>query len=380
LKGLAERGPIVLFNVSDIRTDAFIVTLNDINVIPLPLLTNTALQRFTERFLSAIETQSLKHRASSRSEIHEVLKWIWDVAAGPILDKIGFLQCTGGNSTWPRVWWVGSGLLNVLPIHAAGYHELGSTRSVIDCVISSYTPTIKALAYARERSVRSRSATSQRAMLVGMLDTPEQNKLPSVVTEINGLENLLSSCIHTTVIQNPTRENVLSALPHHQIVHFSCHSYSSLTNPSLSKLLLHDWKESPLTVSDLTTLNVQLPQLAFLATCHSASSRDFHLLSESITLSSAIQLAGYPSVIGTLWTVADQYAPEIVNTVYARMLVGRKLETDRCAESLHHAIRTLRHRSRQVLMPGISRIVPDDPLVWALYSRRHINWFTLQLF
>lgn len=120
-----------------------------------------------------------------------------------------------------------------------------------------------------------------------------QGNLPFVVKETNELNNLLSSRIQTTVVLKPTRENVLSILHDHQIVHFLYHS-SSPVNPSQSQLVLHDWKISPLTVSDLMAMKIQLPQFAVLSTCHSASSRYFRVLSESINLSSAIQLCRLP--------------------------------------------------------------------------------------
>ena len=367
LKRLAAFGPIVVFNVSKIRSDAFIVKVDDIRFVPLPLLTNTHLKAYTKRFLIAVHTLRYRSYAYARQEIQTILEWLWDAAVSPVLDELKFTQVPSSNSVWPRVWWVGSGLLNILPIHAAGYHQIGSPRNVINRVISSYTPTIKALAYARERYLRVASLKSQKALLVGMPETPGLNNgdLPSVATEINNLNRFLSSHIQTTVIQMPTKENVLSVLRDHQIIHFACHGYSSPRNPSQSRLLLNDWQISPLTVSDLTALNIPMSQFAFLSACHSASSRDFRLLSESINLSSAIQLAGYPSVVGTLWNVRDNHSAEIAKDVYAQILVENKLDTKCSAEALHHAVRSLRDRTRTV--PGFKKKTQDDPFVWAPY-------------
>jgi hypothetical protein len=47
-------------------------------------------------------------------------------------------------------------------------------------------------------------------------------------------------------------------------------------------------------------------------------------------------------------------------------LVGTKLETERSADGLHHAVHSLRERTRVV--QGFTKKVPDsDPLVWAPY-------------
>jgi hypothetical protein len=40
----------------------------------------------------------------------------------------------------------------MLPIHAAGYHEKDSSRTAVNRVVSSYVPTLRALAFARTRS------------------------------------------------------------------------------------------------------------------------------------------------------------------------------------------------------------------------------------
>jgi CHAT domain-containing protein len=112
-------------------------------------------------------------------------------------------------------------------------------------------------------------------------------------------------------------------------------------------------------------MNIQSAQFAYLSSCHSASSGDIRLLSESINLSSAVQLAGFPSVIGTLWRVDDALSADIATNVYQRMLVDNKLDVGRSAESLHRAALALRDKTRTV--PGFAKKVPDNPLVWAPY-------------
>jgi CHAT domain-containing protein len=235
----------------------------------------------------------------------------------------------------------------------------------MDRVISSYTPTIKALAYALERSASVSDLLSQKVMLVAMSTTPAQADLPFVEKEVEELRKLIPSGIKVVVMSNARKETVVSALPDQQIVHMSCHGTSSAEDPSQSMLLLEDWKVSPLTVSDLILMKLQSPQFAFLSACHMANTGDVYLLDESINVASAIQLAGYPSVVGTLWQVTDMHSPEVARDVYSKMLVGMKLETRRSAEGLHWAVRALRDRTRIEL--GFKKKVSSDPLVWASY-------------
>lgn len=171
---------------------------------------------------------------------------------------------------------------------------------------------------------------SQKVMLVGMPTTLEHNDLPFVEKEMDDLQRLFVNRIETTVIQSPTKVEVMSALRDHQIVHLSCHGVLSTIDPSQSRLLLSDWKESMLTVSDLIALNIQCSQLAFLSACNTASTGDLRLLDESINLASAVQLAGYPSMVGSLWQISDRHSVEVTNDVYAWMLQGgNKLNTRR---------------------------------------------------
>ena len=58
LLSLAKDGAIVVFNVSDIRSDAFLITADKIRVLHLPLLTSNSLEDSTKRFLTAINDQN----------------------------------------------------------------------------------------------------------------------------------------------------------------------------------------------------------------------------------------------------------------------------------------------------------------------------------
>ena len=186
----------------------------------------------------------------------------------------------------------------------------------------------------------------QKAILIGMPKTQGQRDLPFVEKELELLEECFGSQLSATKMIYPTRKTVLSTLRDYQIVHFSCHGISLAEDPSQSKLLLEDWQTTPLTVSDILSMNIHSSQLAYLSACHTASTRNLKLLDESINLSSAIQLAGFPSVVGTLWQVEDKYSADVALDVYRWMLNGSSLETFRSAEALHRTICALRDQTR----------------------------------
>ena len=164
----------------------------------------------------------------------------------------------------------------------------------------------------------------------------------------------------------PTREKVLSALPKYNIIHLACHGYS-VDDPSQICFLLNDWTSTPLTVADITCVTTESAVFAYLSTCHSSISRNFELPDEMLSLSSAIQLAGYPSVVANLWSVTDENSAMVAEEVYAWMLdrERNRLVNLQSAEGLHWAVRGLRRRTENV--SGFTRKGPSDPLIWGPY-------------
>jgi tetratricopeptide (TPR) repeat protein len=359
VRQLAMSGPIVVFNISEIRSDAILVESTRIRFIKLNVKYADVVEK-TVDFLTAIRfLYKTDYRKASR-QVKAVLKWLWDVCVGPVLDSLGFTETPMEN--WPRVWWIGNGLLNFLPLHAAGRHD-SSSNSAIDRVISSYTPTIKVAMYGRERLSKVKGLPQQSILLVGMPETPDQTKLPFVTEELKLIKHLIPSTINFVMPKIPTREIVMTEIVSHQIVHLSCHGHPEL-DPTKSKLLLQDWQTTPLTVADLTSLHLQKPQFAFLSACHTANTLEMGLLDESLSLTSAVSLAGFPSVVGTLWQVIDQEAASVSRDVYAWMLDGKdRFDIGRSAEGLHLAVRRLKDKTR--ILPGHKTLASHDPIVWA---------------
>ena len=370
LMEMARVGPIVVFSVSECRSDALLVTPESIRSIALPSLKNDDVVAYSVQFLAAVHIGrlSVKHYSESNKRLKSILEWLWDVAVGPVLQELGYTGAPDSGKDWPRVWWVRAGVFSLLPLHAAGYHDANPPVSAIDRVISSYTPTIKSLEHVRKRFAQLSQIQDQKVLVIGMPTTPDQSDLPMVESEMEELRKIIPEGKNNIFIRNPEKKEIFSILRECQIVHFSCHGLSSPVDPSLSSLLLSDWKTNPLTVSDLRSLRIELGELAYLSACHSANSlnSEMRLLDESIHLSSAFQLAGFQSVIATLWYVYDTQSATVAKQVYLSMLdESMKIQSERSAEALHHAVRRLRDDLRRV--PNMSRRGPDNPLIWAAY-------------
>ena len=378
LQAQASSGPVVTFSVSALRTDALLLTTDDVTCLPLPGLSQDKLIAEVEAFNSALEAAS--DPAASRTERLEAevrlgatLEWLWDVAAGPVLDALGYDSQPGPDQDWPRVWWATGGLLGMLPLHAAGYHSgqegQPQHRTVMDRVVSSYTPTVRALRYARERA--SAAADTMRSLIIAMPVTPglpPGTELTNVTEEVGYVRSLVPDPVILSEPDadiaepaadsagTPTRATVLAHLDQCPIAHFACHGAADPSDPSRSLLLLHDHDRDPLTVASLSAVNLTHARLAYLSACRTAYTSTQTLIDEAIHLAAAFQLAGFPQVIGTLWEISDRTAAQTARDFYTALRTDEgSLDTGRAARALHQAVRDLRDA------------FPRSPSLWAAY-------------
>ncbi|MFI8912808.1 CHAT domain-containing protein [Streptomyces sp. NPDC053513] len=360
----AQHGPIAVINVSRYRSDALLVTSEGVTLLPLPGLDMDTVDATVTTFHQALRdahdtTLPPEERAAAQATQSRVLEWLWDAAAGPVLDRLGFTTAPPMGGDWPRTWWVTSGLLSLLPVHAAGYHSAQDSRTVMDRVASSYTPTIRALRHARRHAA---VPVSAKALVVAMEATPGAAPLRHAATETEALRRHFPEATvltghgtaHGTSMSPSaaTKANVLSHLPDAAIVHFACHGAHDPTDPSRSKLLLQDHQRDPLTVSSLAGVRLSGAALAYLSACRTAFNENEATLDESVHLTTAFHLAGFRHVIGSLWEIDDWLAARISDGFYAKLLAnGGSLENFDVARALHDEIRA--QRAKYVRAPSL---------------------------
>jgi hypothetical protein len=78
LKALSEQGPIVIFNVSDIRSDAILINQEGIRCLPLYSLKYAHLQGQLIRFLNVVSILNQKVYSAAKQQLAEILEWLWD--------------------------------------------------------------------------------------------------------------------------------------------------------------------------------------------------------------------------------------------------------------------------------------------------------------
>lgn len=322
MKAAATDGPIAILNASRYGCDALLVERTSIQSLPLP---NTSYKDIVARQRDLVD---------ARSMTTEVLEWMWDTLIEPVLQCLGItksLQCD-----WPRIWWIPTGPLAKLPLHAAGYH-FSDDRTVLGRAISSYSPSLTALVQSRKEDARASTPARKpdQAVMIGM------KTLPYAQMEIKKVADICTT-IHVT-IPPPRTKDVLGSLRGCDIFHFAGHGSSNPLSPFQSSLILSDGDR--LTVADLLDVKLQRqrarPFLAFLSACGTGQVKNEKLLDEGLHLTAACQVAGFRHVIGTLWAVSDTVCVKAAEIVY-EWIQSHGMDDRSVSEGLHRASRALR--------------------------------------
>jgi hypothetical protein len=328
----ASRGPVVITNTCGVRSDAFLIEKHQIRSIQLQGLQEDEI------------TQRVRDLRSNSDSLPDTLRWLWEVVANPALEALGFRQAPTGDD-WAHVWWIPTGKLSNLPLHAAGIHDTASTDTVLDRVMSSYSSSTKALIYGRKQQMLDVKGETSKAMMIAMPETPGLHTLRFAGGEVDMLRDLCASLRLLPVETSSTKASVLAHLSNCKIFHFAGHGSSDTQDPSKSKLHLEDWEENPLTVRDLRSsfLGAKSPFLAYLSACSTSKNQKDELIDEGIHLVGACQLAGFRHVIGTMWDVSDKHSVDVARIFY-ETLRDNGMTDDAVCRGLHNALRKLRDR------------------------------------
>lgn len=325
---------VVVPFVSEYRSAALIVRDGRTEPVPLPDLSITDMTANLTLLQDATAaahdpTVDARTRMRAQSTLLDVLDWTWRSLVKPVLDELG---AQGTDERLPHVWWCPVGPLAFFPLHAA---QSRRGDSALDRLVSSYTPTVTALARVRARPRASGPAA--RSCVVAMRSTPG---LPGALRAAAREGEMAAQALPaawTATDEHATRHQVLERLAVSTYAHFACHAVSDPLDPAQGKLLVHDHQETPLTVADVSGLDLDA-ELGFLSAC-ATSKVPLHLADESLHITAAFQLAGFRQVIGTLWEIDDEISLELATTFYER-----NDPAGDAAYALHSAVGNLRAR------------------------------------
>jgi tetratricopeptide (TPR) repeat protein len=363
---LARDGPLVCFNSSIWGSHAFIVTTKAVEVITLPnieLSDVSSLVKASRSTARADRDPELDESSDEEDELELTgqMMRLWDHAVNPVLERLGMLGQKSPGEKLPRIWWVGGGIMSLIPLHAAGRHTPGSMDNTLSHVISSYVPTLKMLQHLRSKTLVSVSSERRKILVVTMPNTHGGYGPLNTKAEAAAIMKYNSDYCKVTHLERPSKDMVKTELATCTIAHFACHGFVDAVQPGESSLILGRDTVEELTVNETIDAVMQSglngAQVAYLSACSTAEIRDLEMLHESIHLASAFQLVGFQHVIGTLWKANDDTAVSIASKFYERLFQTQEITGESVSHALHYAVTAVRQAA------GAS----DDLAKWACF-------------
>ncbi|KAF8132911.1 CHAT domain-containing protein [Boletus edulis] len=332
LQRAASGGPVIIVNASQYSCDALVVLL-DRDPVHIPLqITKECVRDLSEELHASTE---LAKKFDVTRELGSLLRNLWDQVVSPVVD---FLLTTLPHQS--RIWWCPTAEFSVLPLHAAGPYRKGE-RNLSDLYISSYTPTLSALIRARRPAPSNTSGGRKRFVAIGQANAIGQLELHSVGTELANIGQRIIGLASFTQVEGPESciSRVAEELCRTEWVHLACHGLPNRTRPFESAFALRD---GHFTIERIMRCEPQNPQFVYLSACHTTVG-DEESPDEVIHLASAMQFAGFRSVIGTMWAVDDAQTNKITSTFYKHMVDGSGcLDHTRAAFALNKTMRSVK--------------------------------------
>ncbi|KAG8731985.1 hypothetical protein FRC11_001227, partial [Ceratobasidium sp. 423] len=341
----AQNGPIVAITCHKARCDALLILPDGghIQHLSLPNFTEEQAQNACSQLETSLRRKGLRQRGVKirlpqgyTNSIESVLLTLWKDVVKPIIDVLGLTNDTSADSL-PHITWCPTGAMSFLPLHAAGDYEQPRSK-VFDYAISSYTPTLTALL---ANSPSSLNRTS-RVLAIGQANTPGHTPLPGTAKELENLKAHTQNIAEYSQLRDgqATTTAVLDAMEQHDWVHLACHAHQNIKDPTKSGFFLHD---GTLDLAAINRRSFKNKGLAFLSACQTATG-DEKLPDEAIHLASGMLMAGYPSVIATMWSVMDEDAPFVADKVYSELMRDGKIGNGEAGKALHYAVVALRDK------------------------------------
>jgi tetratricopeptide (TPR) repeat protein len=354
----AAEGCIILVNITALRSDAIVVFSGGFRAISLPDLYpgDVPVGPWVD---NSRDMESETHSSYSSNR----LSWLWIKCVKPVLDELEMSRILPAGPL-SRVWWIGTGNAHSFPFHSAG--DFSSTsENTLSRVISSYTPTIKALAYSMssaKKHIQDTKETKPSVLMATMPTTPGQKALPGVIREKRAVEECCRGVYTFKALEEETAGRILREIPVSDILHCACHGSCDPHKPLESHLLFQKTGPSGpvldrLTVSsilNMTTLG--RAWIAYISACSAAEVKAQELADEGLHIVSAFQVAGFAHVIGSLWSVDDDVCVDLAEVFYERLISSDDQRSISSVAAAFHAA-VLHIRSKYAY----------DPLKWAAY-------------
>jgi CHAT domain-containing protein len=224
-----------------------------------------------------------------------------------------------------------------LPIHAAGdYRQSSQARAkIFDYAVSSYTPNLSSLT----KFSAEKANVFHGLLAISQPVTEGLGPLPGTLAEVRKIQEQVGNARFTWLNgDEATVDTVVQAMDEYSWIHLACHGVQNQTEPTKSAFALHDGNLSLETISQKS---LRSAKLAFLSACQTASG-DESLPEEAVHLAAGMLIAGYDSVLATMWSISDKHAPIVAEEVYKQLLLEKETNNGQVAYALHNAVTLLR--------------------------------------
>ncbi|PVF92134.1 TPR-like protein [Serendipita vermifera] len=348
LKMAAQSGPIVIVNMAEKRCDALALRpgLENVIHIPLPNITSKEVTKLRDQLKHYLHSSGIRMRNvraterdkddADRETCRRVLADLWIDLVKPVLDSLALAP---HPDVLPRIWWCTTGPLAFLPIHAAGiYGPDPDDLQISNYAISSYIPTVSTLLEPAKCTV----TLSFNLLSVIQPFVPRAAPIPNTKKELEYIRQRLVDRDHVVLEGSAgTMSQVKEKMKDCNWLHLACHGTQKATEPTKSALLLDD---GDLTLEEIIKLDLPHAELAFLSACQTTTG-DESLSEEAVHIAGGMLLAGYRSVVATMWSIQDGLAPKVTDEFYGHILKeGERPDPRKAAEALHMSVQKLRQQ------------------------------------
>ncbi|KAH0563392.1 hypothetical protein GP486_002038 [Trichoglossum hirsutum] len=264
----ASRGPIVIVNVTEFRSDAIIVSqLCGVQAIQLRGMKEARVKRWLQKDL----TEFPREEYGEKNKLYRrFLIWLWSECVKPVIEQIK-------KSVTPR-----DGEVQVM----VGWNRI---ENMFSYAVSSYTPTIKALGYTRASNSRHFPA-HPKMLLVAMRTTPGAKSLPGVSEEVEALNDVLARSF-SLELEEPNSEKKQDASDPEPV-------------------------QDHLTLQKIFDMGLKTSWIAYLSACSTAENKSRHLADGVLHLASGFQVSGFRHVIASMWPASDDFCVSVAKTFY----------------------------------------------------------------
>ena len=356
----AESGTIIYLVPMETTSFAIIISASDkARVVSLPEAPVQQLRiRLSETFNALRDCEETGIKGKVNPKLRKLIEWLWQAVMRPIIEdmKLQPQSSSEASITLPRIRWIPFKEYVQAPLQAAGQFKQSKSSFLSQYAVSSYLPSIRYAVITSRRYASNSDVALNTLLTISMPKTvanPE-GKLADldVDCENDRIKKSLQGRFNINRLITPEMGTLMSMMTNLRLAHFTCHGLPHDRDPLRARLVIWKEEQRALTVGSIRKMAIPGAKLAFVSACHSAISHSALVdgtrsreedKDSSMHVVRALQLAGFPTVVGTLWHAYQESAIDISGHFYQfvgdRWEEGKKgMNGDLFSRALHHAL------------------------------------------